>query len=184
MTMSRRTPHLAKQIRALFAGDTARLSPRKKRGSNLSFPRFTCPFPFFRKQGESRLPAQKKTLEQTLKRKIGSEGRIRTCDQVINSHLRYHCATSERKRNSFEIGSEGRIRTCDQVINSHLRYHCATSERGMRFLKNWWRVRVTIPRHADYDSAALPTELTRQAENSAQYSKSLRYPSSIFSFAR
>ena len=151
LTMSRRTPHLAKQIRALFAGDTARLSPRKKRGSNLSFPRFTCPFPFFRKQGESRLPAQKKTLEQTLKRKIGSEGRIRTCDQVINSHLRYHCATSER---------------------------------GMRFLKNWWRVRVTIPRHADYDSAALPTELTRQAENSAQYSKSLRYPSSIFSFAR
>lgn len=27
--------------------------------------------------------------------KIGSEGRIRTCDQVINSHLRYHCATSD-----------------------------------------------------------------------------------------
>ena len=76
----------------------------------------------------------KKTLEQSLKRKTGSEGRIRTCDQVINSHLRYHCATSEQSKLS-EIGSEGRIRTCDQVINSHLRYHCATSERGNRFLK-------------------------------------------------
>lgn len=28
-------------------------------------------------------------------------------------------------------------------------------------------MRVTIPRHADYDSAALPTELTRQVENGA-----------------
>ena len=26
----------------------------------------------------------------------GSGGRIRTCDQVVNSHLRYHCATPER----------------------------------------------------------------------------------------
>ena len=25
----------------------------------------------------------------------GSGGRIRTCDQVVNSHLRYHCATPE-----------------------------------------------------------------------------------------
>ena len=183
MTMSRRTPHLAKQIRALSAGDTARLSPAKIAAPTFLFPFSRTPFPFFRSKAKAAY-RHKKTLEQTLKRKIGSEGRIRTCDQVINSHLRYHCATSERKRNSFEIGSEGRIRTCDQVINSHLRYHCATSERGMRFLKNWWRVRVTIPRHADYDSAALPTELTRQAENSAQYSKSLRYPSSIFSFAR
>ena len=79
--------------------------------------------------------------------KSGSEGRIRTCDQVINSHLRYRCATSERyvfrlsgKKKprfgrgafrSFVIGSEGRIRTCDQVINSHLRYRCATSEQGL-----------------------------------------------------
>ena len=150
LTMSRRTPHLAKQIRALFAGDTARLSPAKIAAPTFLFPFSRTPFPFFRSKAKAAY-RHKKTLEQTLKRKIGSEGRIRTCDQVINSHLRYHCATSER---------------------------------GMRFLKNWWRVRVTIPRHADYDSAALPTELTRQAENSAQYSKSLRYPSSIFSFAR
>ena len=27
--------------------------------------------------------------------KVGSGGRIRTYDQVINSHLRYHCATPE-----------------------------------------------------------------------------------------
>ena len=150
LTMSRRTPHLAKQIRALSAGDTARLSPAKIAAPTFLFPFSRTPFPFFRSKAKAAY-RHKKTLEQTLKRKIGSEGRIRTCDQVINSHLRYHCATSER---------------------------------GMRFLKNWWRVRVTIPRHADYDSAALPTELTRQAENSAQYSKSLRYPSSIFSFAR
>ncbi len=26
---------------------------------------------------------------------IGSGGRIRTCDQVVNSHLRYRCATPE-----------------------------------------------------------------------------------------
>ena len=31
--------------------------------------------------------------------------------------------------------------------------------------KRWWRVRVTIPRPADYDSDALPTELTRQMKN-------------------
>lgn len=84
-------------------------------------------------------------------------------DMGLGHEKRLQAFTQRRK-----IGSEGRIRTCDQVINSHLRYRCATSEHG-RFL-HWWRVRVTIPRHADYDSAALPTELTRQVENAAQNS--------------
>lgn len=82
-------------------------------------------------------------------------------DMGLGYEKRLQAFTQRRK-----IGSEGRIRTCDQVINSHLRYRCATSEHG-RFL-HWWRVRVTIPRHADYDSAALPTELTRQVENAVQ----------------
>ena len=30
------------------------------------------------------------------------------------------------------------------------------------WLKNWWRVRDSDPRHVDYDSTALPTELTRR----------------------
>ena len=33
--------------------------------------------------------------EKTGSKQYGSGGRIRTCDQVINSHLRYHCATPE-----------------------------------------------------------------------------------------
>ena len=51
----------------------------------------------------------------------GSPGRVRTCDTLINSQLRYHCATGED-------GSPGRVRTCDTLINSQLRYHCATGE--------------------------------------------------------
>lgn len=38
---------------------------------------------------------------------VGSGGRIRTCDQVVNSHLRYHCATPERLAGSPRAAGEG-----------------------------------------------------------------------------
>ncbi len=36
---------------------------------------------------------------------IGSGGWIRTSDQLINSQLRYHCATPEQKLTSMPIGA-------------------------------------------------------------------------------
>lgn len=55
-----------------------------------------------------------------------------------------------------------------QVIDRAARQQKSPAETDVspRILR-WWRVRVTIPRPADYDSDALPTELTRRAEKVA-----------------
>jgi hypothetical protein len=45
---------------------------------------------------------QKKHAE-TVSCGFGSPGKIRTCDQLINSQLRYRCATGEQGK-KFEVG--------------------------------------------------------------------------------
>ena len=62
----------------------------------------------------------------------GSGGRIRTCDQLVNSQLRYHCATPEQVVVNRPLGvvkSEVNVSKAPPVVNRARRYFLSGGSR-------------------------------------------------------